>query len=369
MRHHYHYGHSDPLIALFIVVLVVGGLCAYLIWTNDRSNPLGRFLNGFRGYFVKNEYVEFVFTTLGFVLKNSSTSPAFAVIYADSAMDELELPQSKHKLAYQCLRQGNAMNFARLRSVIAGHRQQWENFEKRYQAFSIITGALAFDEIVTPAEEQLFRDLALAMEYDDQDTGNLWTSFLRTGFFDYDSHTGNFVAPVGSSRLFHQAGGRGDNRMNKDFDTGPRAEGAGSSGGTGDVFGSYDQDAGFQARDNSYAGASGDGQKQTAGGAYGDAGGRKQGEGRNEKKKEGFFKSFFKPSGDPELDRAYMLLHTDADASDSEVKRCYRKMMSRYHPDRAAAQGLDPEKLKEYTEISQQIQIAWDMIREKRGIR
>lgn len=77
-------------------------------------------------------------------------------------MDDLDLPRSKRKLAYQCLRQGNAMNFARLRTVIAGHKQQWEDFEKRYQTFSTITGALAFDEVVTPAEEQLFRDLALA---------------------------------------------------------------------------------------------------------------------------------------------------------------------------------------------------------------
>ncbi|MBQ3681813.1 MAG: hypothetical protein II922_01855 [Succinimonas sp.] len=36
--------------------------------------------------FVKNEHVEFVVTTLSFVLKNSSTSPIFAVIYADSVV-------------------------------------------------------------------------------------------------------------------------------------------------------------------------------------------------------------------------------------------------------------------------------------------
>lgn len=97
----------------------------------------------------------------------------------------------------------------------------------------------------------------------------------------------------------------------------------------------------FQHWDHAYAGASGDGGDYWAEGASGDMGGKKRNAGRNEKKKKGFFK----PSGDPELDRAYMLLHTDAEASDSEIKRCYRKMMTRYHPDRAVALGLESDKV------------------------
>ncbi len=65
---------------------------------------------------------------------------------------------------------------------------------------------------------------------------------------------------------------------------------------------------------------------------------------------------------------AYNFLNVSEGASDAEVKKAYRRMMSKYHPDRAIAQGLGDAGVRKYTEISQSIQQAWDTIKTHRGI-
>jgi len=43
--------------------------------------------------------------------------------------------------------------------------------------------------------------------------------------------------------------------------------------------------------------------------------------------------------------------------------------MIRYHPDRAISQGLGEEGVKRYTELSQQIQEAWNVVKKYRHIK
>ncbi|MBP9662024.1 MAG: molecular chaperone DjlA, partial [Aeromonas sp.] len=47
----------------------------------------------------------------------------------------------------------------------------------------------------------------------------------------------------------------------------------------------------------------------------------------------------------------------------------YRKEMSKHHPDKLAAKGLPPEMMEMAKEKTQEIQQAWEWIREARGIR
>lgn len=49
------------------------------------------------------------------------------------------------------------------------------------------------------------------------------------------------------------------------------------------------------------------------------------------------------------LDDAYKVLGVDASASDAEVKKAYRRLMSQNHPDKLAAKGL-PESMREVAE-------------------
>ncbi|MBT8448524.1 MAG: co-chaperone DjlA [Gammaproteobacteria bacterium] len=70
-----------------------------------------------------------------------------------------------------------------------------------------------------------------------------------------------------------------------------------------------------------------------------------------------------------QLADAYQLLCVDASASDKDVKRAYRKMMSQHHPDKLAAKGMPDDMLEVAKEKTQEIQSAWEMIRKQRNIR
>ena len=70
-----------------------------------------------------------------------------------------------------------------------------------------------------------------------------------------------------------------------------------------------------------------------------------------------------------QLTDAYQLLCVDANASDKDVKRAYRKMMSQHHPDKLAAKGMPDDMLEVAKEKTQEIQAAWEMIRKQRNIR
>ena len=67
------------------------------------------------------------------------------------------------------------------------------------------------------------------------------------------------------------------------------------------------------------------------------------------------------------LEDAYATLGASPDASDAEVKRRYRRQMSRHHPDKLASKGLPEEMMRAATERTQQIKAAWDTVRTARA--
>lgn len=71
-------------------------------------------------------------------------------------------------------------------------------------------------------------------------------------------------------------------------------------------------------------------------------------------------------AGPGRLRQAYEALGVDESASDSEVKRAYRKLMSRHHPDKLTAQGMPEDMVRMATEKSQEIRAAYDVVRRAR---
>ena len=67
--------------------------------------------------------------------------------------------------------------------------------------------------------------------------------------------------------------------------------------------------------------------------------------------------------------QAYSLLEASARMSDDEVVKAYRRQMSRHHPDKLRANGLPQSMLERAKERTQQIQAAYEVIRERRGMR
>ena len=69
----------------------------------------------------------------------------------------------------------------------------------------------------------------------------------------------------------------------------------------------------------------------------------------------------------PSLDDAYGTLGVLSTAPDDEIKRAYRRLMSRHHPDKLAAKGLPEEMMRAATERTQQIKAAWDTVKAARA--
>lgn len=69
------------------------------------------------------------------------------------------------------------------------------------------------------------------------------------------------------------------------------------------------------------------------------------------------------------LNDAYAMLEIDKSSTDNEVKKAYRRMLSRHHPDKLASKGLPEEMMKIAAEKTHQIKQAYDMIKQSRGMR
>ncbi len=66
------------------------------------------------------------------------------------------------------------------------------------------------------------------------------------------------------------------------------------------------------------------------------------------------------------LDQAYEALGAAPSYTDAQLKKAYRKLMSQYHPDKLAGQGVPDEMLKVATERSQEIQTAYEIVKQSR---
>jgi DnaJ like chaperone protein len=67
------------------------------------------------------------------------------------------------------------------------------------------------------------------------------------------------------------------------------------------------------------------------------------------------------------LEAAYEILGINKDATDAEVKKAYRRLMSQHHPDKLIARGLPDEMIKIATEKTQKIKAAYEEIRNSRA--
>jgi len=69
------------------------------------------------------------------------------------------------------------------------------------------------------------------------------------------------------------------------------------------------------------------------------------------------------------LQQSYASLGIKADASQQEIKRAYRKLVSQYHPDKLVSQGLPEEMMEMSKQRVREINAAYDKIKASRGIK
>lgn len=74
-------------------------------------------------------------------------------------------------------------------------------------------------------------------------------------------------------------------------------------------------------------------------------------------------------TGQGSLDEAYRTLGINRQASDSDVKKAYRRLMRENHPDKLTAKGLPEEMIKLANQKVSKIQTAYEAIKNSRGFK
>ena len=67
-----------------------------------------------------------------------------------------------------------------------------------------------------------------------------------------------------------------------------------------------------------------------------------------------------------QTDSAYKVLEISPDATDEEVKKAYKRLAIKHHPDKVASLGADVQKAAE--EKFKQVQIAYETIKKQRNM-
>lgn len=80
----------------------------------------------------------------------------------------------------------------------------------------------------------------------------------------------------------------------------------------------------------------------------------------------GYTDSSDRRSESEKLADAFTLLGMSSTASDSEIKKSYRRLMSQHHPDKLVAKGLPEEMMQLATEKTQEIKAAYELIKSSR---
>lgn len=70
--------------------------------------------------------------------------------------------------------------------------------------------------------------------------------------------------------------------------------------------------------------------------------------------------------GRTDTDAAYRILEVDPQADDDAVKRAYRRMAMKHHPDRVASLGEEVQRAA--AEKFKKVQEAWEVVRRQRGL-
>jgi DnaJ-domain-containing protein 1 len=81
-----------------------------------------------------------------------------------------------------------------------------------------------------------------------------------------------------------------------------------------------------------------------------------------------FKRGTFNPPRYEPLADAYAQLGVRPDASDEEIRRAYRNLAKKYHPDAIRAQGLGEEALAKADERMKSINSAWNALKTARGL-
>jgi DnaJ like chaperone protein len=74
-------------------------------------------------------------------------------------------------------------------------------------------------------------------------------------------------------------------------------------------------------------------------------------------------------TADHALTQAYRVLNVPPESTDEAVKTAYRRLINQHHPDKQVARGLPDSMLEIAKERTREIRSAYEMIRDRRGMK
>ncbi|MBQ8706691.1 MAG: DnaJ domain-containing protein [Succinivibrionaceae bacterium] len=246
-----------------------------------------------------------VMVSLGFMLNNSSSSAELQQIFMDETMERLRVPEGSMDKARGFADEGRHSSMWNVGLCMQEAKLDARDPNLAAALFFSIAGSLFYDEQVTADEVQIFNRMAQAFQVAPALAERIFRQLLKDYNLFYDANSGKYTA-YGYSKA-----------------------GAGFGGS---------------------AGSEGDGYRR-----------QEEREQKREEKKEPTYTS-------KELRNAYITLQIKKDATDAEVKAAYRKLIARYHPDKAIARGLSESEVANYNEITQKLNQAYDIIRMERDL-
>jgi DnaJ like chaperone protein len=82
-----------------------------------------------------------------------------------------------------------------------------------------------------------------------------------------------------------------------------------------------------------------------------------------------YYQQYQAPRRQPDLlEAAYLTLNVNKATNNSDLKKAYRKLMSKYHPDKLVSKGLSEDSMRMATKRAQEIKSAYEAICKSRGI-
>jgi DnaJ-domain-containing protein 1 len=260
------------------------------------------------------DFARLVFIPIGYVAGRSSCSLSMQYLFVDEIIERCEFSYDVGMAARDFVNAGRVASKNEIYRIISSsfHRLKYED---RIKIFLYHVSILFYDSLLTRNEINLFYEIGAWYQFPKAEIDRLLREMLKRYALEYDRARDCY-------RIFDH----------EEYDSyKSRSENNYSSYGSG-------------YSDNSR------GENYTHGG-----------------EKNSHYSDNYGYT-DSKLRNAYLVLGVDSTTSNEDVKKAYRRLMSKYHPDKAIAQGLGKSGVKRYTELCQSIQLAWETVKEYRNL-
>ena len=325
----------DPGDARTDPVLAVMGFSA---WNRDRFEFL-------RKTPLSEDLLEAIAVPMGFVGACSTASEDMQRICFDEIFFNLGLDEDRLARANQLVDRGRNSKADEIRALASLARGMLENlsFSAPRYVFSAVAAILFYDETLSVAERKLFYLLARYYGLEKSQADGVFGALAALFSLRLRPGSGEYVY----SPMAQAAGG-----------------GAWGSGGDAGMR----EDELFRQREEERLRREEEERRRQE-----EERRRQREEERSRQEQRGRRRWWWSGGDDPgdepqtmSLSEAYLTIQCGPGDSDADLKTAYRRLVARYHPDRAVSRGAGPEEMARFNELTARVNAAWKVIKDSR---